>query len=61
LALLNSMITLLRADGTILRKVYVDPGTTNTQLTISLLAKGIYIIRFDNGAANSESVKFIKY
>jgi Secretion system C-terminal sorting domain len=61
LALLNSMITLLRADGTILRKIYVDPGTVNTQLTVSTLAKGIYIIRFDNGAENSESVKFIKY
>jgi Secretion system C-terminal sorting domain len=61
LALLNSMITLLRADGTILRKIYVDPGTVNTQLNVSTLAKGIYIIRFDNGAENSESVKFIKY
>ncbi len=61
LALPNSMMTLFNAVGTIVRKVYVDPGTLNTQLNISTLAKGIYIVRFDNGAASSESVKLVKY
>jgi Secretion system C-terminal sorting domain len=61
LALPNAVITLLSADGIMLRKVSVDPGTTNTQLNTSFLASGVYIIRFNNGAANGESAKFVKY
>jgi Secretion system C-terminal sorting domain len=61
LALPNAMITLLSSNGTILRQVYVNPGTRYTQLSTNFLAKGIYIIRFVNGAENSESIKFVKY
>jgi Secretion system C-terminal sorting domain len=55
-----SMITLIGMDGRIVRQVYSVPYTYQTQLNIHTLAKGLYLVRFDDGQANIQIGKLIK-
>lgn len=56
----NSIITLYSLDGRILQQKNAAAFTLHTQLNIQNLAKGIYIIRYDDGQSNVQTAKMIK-
>ena len=56
----HSVIVLLSLQGKVLQQVNVLSNTYQTQLNIRNLASGVYIVRFDNGKANVQSIKMIK-
>ncbi len=55
-----SVITLISMDGRVMQQVNVVPFTYQTQLNISQLVKGVYIVNFKDEKANAQSLKLIK-
>jgi len=56
----HTFITLLSPDGKVLKQVVASLNTLQTQVNISNLAKGIYIVRYDDGSGEVQSVKLVK-
>lgn len=56
----KSVITLVSMEGRVLQQVNVVPYTYQTQLNVNKLVRGIYIVRFNDGQANAQSLKLIK-
>jgi len=56
----NGMITLLSPVGKLLQQVKVAPLTLQTQLNISNLPKGVYIVKYNDGIAREQAVMLIK-
>lgn len=56
----NTMITLYSAVGKLLQQVRAAPLTLQTQLNISNLAKGVYIVKYTDGMAKEQSAMLIK-
>jgi hypothetical protein len=53
-------LTLAGASGQVVRTVQLRPDVTQTQLKLDGLNPGMYILRFDNGEGNVESLKIVK-
>ena len=56
----NGVITLYSPVGKLLQQVKVAPLTLQTQLNISNLAKGVYIVKYNDGIAKEQAVTLIK-
>jgi len=56
----NSLISLVSPDGKVMQQKVVIPNTMQTQLNISTLTRGIYIVKYDDGNGNVQSAKLIK-
>ncbi len=56
----KSVITLLSPDGRILQQKVVIPNTLQTQLHISTLNSGLYIVRYDDGHGDVQIGKIMK-
>ena len=57
----KAVITLLSPEGKILQEKIVAANTLQTQLNISGLAAGIYIVHYDDGNNDIQTVKLIKH
>jgi hypothetical protein len=56
----NGKIVFASASGQVVKTVQVKPGVTQTTVNVSALRAGLYVIRFDNGQGEVESIKMIK-
>jgi len=56
----TSQISISTADGRIVRSLRPSAGTMQTFIDMSNLQKGLYMIRFDVGDGNTETMKVIK-
>jgi hypothetical protein len=59
-ASVNSLITLISPDGKLLQQVKAMPNTFQTQLNITKLTPGVYIVKYNDGTDDVRSVKLIK-
>ena len=56
----HTMITLLSPDGKVIQRVNASANTLQTQLNSANLTKGVYIVKYDDGSGQVQSVKMIK-
>jgi len=56
----KGMITVNSADGRRVLAMDVKPDMNQTTINITTLKPGLYIVRFDNGAGQAESLKIVK-
>ncbi len=56
----KATITLISPDGKILQQKVAVTNTLQTQLNISTLGSGLYIVRYDDGVGNIQIGKIIK-
>ena len=56
----KSLITLVSPDGKVLQQVVAVANTFQTQLNISTLTSGLYIVRYDDGKGNVQIAKIMK-
>ncbi len=56
----GAKLMLTAADGQILRVILPAEGASHTPIDISLLAKGIYFIKLDDGKGDIQSAKLIR-
>ena len=56
----NSLLTLSTADGRVVKSIRPSAGSMQTSLDMATMQKGMYIIRFDAGDGNVESMKILK-
>ncbi len=56
----KALITLVSTTGTIMQQVIAVPFSLQTQLNISRLPVGIYLIKYDDGKGNIQSAKLVK-
>ena len=56
----NTLINVSTADGRIIRSVRPTAGSMQTFIDMSNLQKGLYMVRFDDGDGNVETMKIIK-
>jgi hypothetical protein len=56
----RAVITIVSTDGQIMQQRTVLPNTYQTELGISRLTKGIYILKFDDGRGDVRTLKLVK-
>ena len=56
----NTLINVSAADGRIIRSIRPTTGSLQTFVDMSNLQKGLYMVRFDDGEGNVETMKIIK-
>jgi hypothetical protein len=56
----NGKISLTTTDGKLVKTVIPSAGSIQTNLDLTALKAGMYIIKFDNGNGNVESIKVVK-
>jgi hypothetical protein len=56
----TASITINSADGRLIRNISPVKGNIQTNVNVSSFQPGLYIIRFQNGDGNIESLKFVK-
>lgn len=56
----RSIFTLVSPDGKVLKQVIAMPNTLQTQLHINNLQNGLYILKYDDGHGDVQSLKIIK-
>ncbi len=56
----RAVIYIINMDGKILQQQTVMPNTLQSELHIGTLARGIYIIRFDNAMGDVRTLKLVK-
>ena len=56
----NGLLTLSSADGRIVSMIRPVAGTMQTFINTSVLQKGLYVLRLDDGNGNTETMKVIK-
>lgn len=56
----NAVITLYSPVGKLLQQVKAAPLTLQTQLNVSNLSKGVYIVKYNDGIAQEQSAMLIK-
>ncbi|MEQ1799160.1 MAG: T9SS type A sorting domain-containing protein, partial [Lacibacter sp.] len=56
----NAIITVFSQEGKLLQQVRPATNTLQTQLSIGSLSKGVYIVRFNDGQGNIQSIKLLK-
>jgi Secretion system C-terminal sorting domain len=57
---LSALISLFTPEGKFLQQVRALPNTFQTQLNIDKLASGIYVVKYDDGNGDIQSIKLIK-
>ena len=56
----NGLITVTTADGRIVKTIRPSVGSMQTGVDMSLFQKGMYMVRFDDGEGNAETMKIVK-
>jgi hypothetical protein len=56
----KGQIMIMNTNGQIVRQIEVKPETTQTNINLSGINGGVYILRFDNGNGNMETIKIVK-
>ena len=56
----NSKITLISPDGKVLQQVVAVANTLQTQVNVSKLNSGLYIVRYDDGKGTVQTAKILK-
>jgi hypothetical protein len=56
----NSKITLISPDGKVLQQVVAVANTFQTQVNVSTLTSGLYIVRYDDGKGAVQTAKILK-
>lgn len=56
----RALISLSTADGRIVRSMVPAAGSMQTEVDMSTLQKGIYLLRFHNGAGDIKTLKIVK-
>jgi hypothetical protein len=56
----SGLIVVSTADGRIVKSIRPSVGSMQTGVDMSLLQKGLYMVRFDDGEGNSETMKIVK-
>jgi hypothetical protein len=56
----RATITLISTNGQIIQEKSVAPNTFETEINVSRLIKGIYIVKFDDGRGDVKIVKLVK-
>ncbi len=56
----NSTISILSPDGKVVRQARPVSNSLQTQLSITDLKPGVYMVRYDNGEGKVETVKMVK-
>jgi hypothetical protein len=56
----RAVIYIINTDGKILHQQTVMPNTLQTELRITNLSRGIYIVRFDNARGDVRTLKLVK-
>lgn len=56
----NGLLTVSTAEGRVVNVTKLNAGSMQTFIDASKLQKGMYIVRFDDGEGNTETMKVIK-
>ena len=56
----KAVISVLNTDGKVLQQQNVVPNSLQTQLRIGLLAKGIYLLRYDDSKGDVRTLRLVK-
>ena len=56
----RATISIISTDGKILQQRLVLPNTFQTKLNVSMLNKGLYILRFTDGKGDVRTVQLVK-
>jgi hypothetical protein len=56
----SSKITISSEDGRLVKAINPTVGNIQTSLNVSSLKAGLYLVRFDNGNGNAETIKVVK-
>jgi hypothetical protein len=56
----TSKITISSEDGRLVKAINPTVGNIQTSLNVSSLKAGLYLVRFDNGNGNTETIKVVK-
>lgn len=56
----GAVITLTAQDGRVIRRIQAQTGTMQTRIDLSGLNSGLYMVRYDDGTSNAESLKVVK-
>jgi hypothetical protein len=56
----NGLVSISTADGRIVKTVKPASGSMQTYIDMSGLQKGMYMVRFDDGEGNTETMKILK-
>jgi hypothetical protein len=56
----SGLITVSTADGRIVKTIRPSAGSMQTGVDMSLFQKGLYMVRFDDGDGNAETMKIVK-
>lgn len=56
----RAIISIISTDGRILLHRTVVPNTLQTQFSVGMLSKGIYIMRFDDSRGDVRTIRLVK-
>jgi len=56
----HARVTITTMDGRVLKLITPSAGTSNTQVDVSSLSAGVYIVRLDHGNGKVETATFVK-
>lgn len=56
----QSVISLINIEGRVVKQVTAIPNTMQTQINVSNLNSGIYIVRYDDGNGHFQTMRMIK-
>lgn len=56
----RATISIISTDGKVLQQRLVAPNSLQTKLNVSMLNKGLYILRFDDSKGDVRTVQLVK-
>jgi hypothetical protein len=56
----NSKISITAGDGRVLQEIRPNQGSQQTLISLNNMKAGLYLISYEDGEGNSETIKFIK-
>jgi hypothetical protein len=56
----NSKISITSGDGKVLQEIRPNPGSQQSLIRLNNIKAGLYLISYEDGDGNSETIKFIK-
>ncbi len=56
----RAVISIISTDGRVLLHRTVVPNTLQTQFSVGILSKGMYLLRFDDGKGDVRTTRLIK-
>ena len=56
----NSRISITSGDGKVLQEIRPNQGSQQTLISLNNIKAGLYLISYEDGEGNSETIKFVK-